>query len=62
MSAQIIELVSEDAVDKAWNAYAQEACKLVAEPSLIANRSFNEELARRHERWVRLFLIQDRCK
>jgi hypothetical protein len=59
MSAQIIPLVSEDAVNTSWEEYANTACRLILDPTLIADRAFNEELARKHSKWVRLFLRQE---
>jgi hypothetical protein len=60
MSAQILQLVSEQSVESAWASYAEKASQLVGNPSLIADRAFNEELARRHARWVKLFLVKER--
>ncbi len=59
MSAQILEIASESAVDSAWNDYADEARRLITNPELISNRVFNESLARKHRAWLRLFYIQD---
>lgn len=57
---QLIILASESAVDGAWTDYAREAARLADNPRLLCDRAFNEELTRRHERWRRLFLMQDR--
>jgi hypothetical protein len=62
LMGQVLQLVSEQSVDTAWEAYASKAVQLITEPSLIADRAFNEELARRHARWVKLFLVQERTQ
>jgi hypothetical protein len=62
MTAQVLQLVSEQSVDAAWEQYREVAAQLITEPSLIADRAFNEELARRHARWVKLFLVQERTQ
>lgn len=59
MSGQVIELASDRSVDAAWEAYAALARQLSDKPALIADRGFNEQMARAHERWRRLFAIQD---
>jgi hypothetical protein len=59
MSAQILSLASEAAVDSAWQSYVEEAARLADDPRLLCDRAFNEELTRRHERWRRLFLMQE---
>jgi hypothetical protein len=59
MSAQVIELASPTRVDLAWNEYAIEARRLVGNPELLADREFNEMLARKHKHWLRLFHMQD---
>jgi hypothetical protein len=56
---QVVHLASAQAVDDAWQAYVEQAALLVANPALLCNRAFNEECTRRHERWRRLFLIQE---
>lgn len=55
----VVPLVTESAVHQAWAAYADEAIKLAAQPDLLADREFNEKLTRLHERWKRLFLLQE---
>lgn len=55
----VIQLATEQSVDQAWNAYAEWARRLSDDHSLLADRSFNEEMARRHERWKRLFITQE---
>ena len=59
----VVELASVERVDQAWQLYADKAAELVDNPHLLCDRGFNEELARRHERWKRVFLIQEaeRC-
>lgn len=55
----VVQLVTEDAVDRAWTAYCDYARRLAAQPSLLCDRPFYEEMTRRHERWRRLFLLQE---
>lgn len=55
----VVPLASEQAVDQAWEVYREMAVRLMTDPQLRLDRSFNEELTRRHEKWKRLFLIQD---
>jgi hypothetical protein len=56
---QVIQLANEAAVDTAWESYAQAAGRLADNPRLLTDRAFNEELARLHERWKRLFLVSE---
>lgn len=56
---QVIQLVSEGAVDAAWSSYTEKAVLLADNPALLCDRRFNEELTRRHERWRKLFLLQE---
>lgn len=58
--ATVIPLVSPQAVDGAWDAYVALAVRLVDQPHLIADRSYNEAMARAHEKWKRLYLLQER--
>ena len=58
----IIELASESAVDAAWAAYSNKAVLLLDCPALLVDRQFNEELTRLHERWKKLFMIQEAAK
>lgn len=57
--SNVVELASEERVDEAWETYAAMARRLADDPKLLFDRDFNEGLARRHERWKRLFLMQD---
>jgi hypothetical protein len=50
----VIDLFGD--VDKAWDAYAEKARQIENSPRLLSDRQFNEELARLHERWRKLFL------
>ena len=58
-ASNVIALASEEAVDRAWRAYAEHVTRLRGDPTLLSDRAFNEESVRRHERWKRLFLIQE---
>lgn len=60
-AGNIIELASEAAVNAAWNEYAALAVQLRDDPHLLVDREFNKQMARAHEKWRRLFLIQDRA-
>lgn len=59
MSAQIIPIASVRSEDQAWDAYVEKAKLLADNPKLLLDRSFNEDLALRHERWRRLFLFNE---
>jgi hypothetical protein len=59
---QVIHLATEGAVDAAWTAYVEKAVLLAANPGLLCDRQFNEDLTRRHERWRRLFMLQEAAK
>lgn len=59
MSAEVIQIASDARVNEAWDAYAAEAVKLADDPALLINRAFNENLARLHRAWLRLFNMQD---
>lgn len=57
---QILSLApSPGAIDAAWDEYASKMQQLERDPKLLTNRQFNEETARLHERWRRLFLRTD---
>lgn len=56
---EVRNLVDQQSVDAAWLDYADDAKRLSVEPHLLADRAFNERLARKHERWRKLFLFQD---
>lgn len=55
----VVPLVRQSDVDEAWEVYCVLARQLAVTPHLIADRSYNEALARAHERWRRLFLAWD---
>jgi hypothetical protein len=59
MSAQILAFASDDAVNRAWNSYAEHGRKLLDDPRLLIDREFREELARRDDRWRKLFLARE---
>lgn len=62
MSAHnIIELGNVESVDTAWERYAEMARQIASDHTLLFDRTFNEELARRHERWKRLFMLGERA-
>lgn len=54
--SEVIPFVNQAQVDAAWAAYGALAHKMVAQPSLLADRPHMEEFNRAHERWKRLFL------
>lgn len=56
----VVQLASEERVDAAWDAYASMAARLSDDPKLLCDREFNQELARRHEHWKRLFMMGER--
>jgi hypothetical protein len=54
--ATVIPIVAKDAVEDAWEAYAALASQLIGQPHLIADRAYNEAMARAHDRWRKLYL------
>lgn len=58
-ASNVIELASPTAVDQAWNEYVVLALQLRQDHSLLSDRDFNQRMAKAHEKWRRLFLIQD---
>ena len=62
MTATIHPIVSQSAVDAAWNEYAVLAQQLADNHQLLSDRDYNERLARTHEKWRRLFLTDERQK
>lgn len=59
MSAQVIQLASVNQVDDAWNQYIEFARVLMEDHTKLCDRTFQEEFARRFERWRKLFTMQD---
>jgi hypothetical protein len=57
---EVLTFASDMAVDRAWDAYADMAKRLLDDPKLLIDREFREELARRDDRWRKLFLAQER--
>ena len=55
----IIELASPEAVDRAWEAFAELARDIVDDPRLLTDRAFYQEYLRRQERFRKLFLVQE---
>lgn len=55
MSADVIPIVRQEAVDAAWARFQAHSVQLVGNPRLYADRSFMEEMARREREWKRLF-------
>jgi hypothetical protein len=51
---QVIDMFGD--VDEAWGSYSAKARLLSDDPKLLCDRKFNEDLARLHERWRRLYL------
>lgn len=60
MSGNVIQIASESSVSEAWEAYAEMARRISSDSTLLFDRPFNEELARRHEKWRKLFLFGER--
>jgi hypothetical protein len=60
MSGSVIELITDAAVNEAWERYASLARRVGNDLSLLTDRPFQEELARRHDRFRRLYLLQGR--
>lgn len=56
---QVIQLVSERAVDAAWEELRHHSVRLVDNPRLLLDRDFVEEHTRLERRFKRLFLMQE---
>lgn len=57
--SNVIDLVSPERVDHAWESYRVLAARLRNAPELLLDRKFNEEMARAHERWRKLFMAME---
>jgi hypothetical protein len=55
MTATILDLVSKERVDSAWEALRVHSARLVDDPKLLLNREFMEEQARLQRTFQRLF-------
>lgn len=58
--SNVIPLVRQDAVDAAWYRFQAQSLRLGEKPSLMADRAFMEELARREREWKRLFWASEK--
>lgn len=56
---QVIQLVSETAVDAAWEQLRDHSKRLVDNPRLLLDRGFVEEHTRLERHFKRLFLMQE---
>ena len=56
---QVVTLASPRSIDEAWAQYQSLAIQIADDAHLLADRAFNEQLARAHERWRRLFLMAE---
>lgn len=61
MSAQIIPICDQSAVDFAWTEYAALAERAIAEPKLLTDRKFFEEFTRKEARFKQLFMARERA-
>jgi len=59
-SSNVVPLVTQATLTEAWEMYAEQARQVADDPRLLFDKGFNEELARRHDRWRRLFLASER--
>lgn len=59
MTAQVIHLASEEAVDRAWDEYCALVRQLTRDDSLRTNRAHNEKIIRAWNRWRDLFNMRD---
>ena len=57
---EVVAFVAPGAVDDAWEAYRAHTAKSFDDPALGLDRSYMEQRARLHAKWVRVFLIDDR--
>lgn len=51
----VVDLTDQEAC--AWGSYSEKAAELIDNHRLLLDRAFNEELERRRQRWLKLFLI-----
>jgi len=59
LTATIHPIVSQDAVDDAWEALVAHRAPLADNPRLLTDRGFMEKDVRLHERFRRLFLAME---
>jgi hypothetical protein len=59
MSAEVVQLVSPQTVERAWSDFVEYARDLVDDPRLITDRRFYAEYTRRHEKWKKLFMAME---
>lgn len=59
MTAAVIDLVSQERVDAAWDALRIHSARLVDDPKLLLDRAFMEEQTRLESRFKRLLLALD---
>lgn len=57
----VVPIAGERAVNEAWEDYAAMARRIGEDSNLLFDRSFNEQLARKHDRWRKLFLMGERA-
>jgi hypothetical protein len=55
-AGNVVELVSQQAVDQAWAALKAHNARLVETPSLATDRDFMQTQIRLHDRFSRLYL------
>jgi predicted component of type VI protein secretion system len=55
----VVNLISEQRVDKAWDDYTDYAKLLSENHSKLLDRGFHEEFTRRYDRWRKLFMMQE---
>lgn len=59
MSAEVLILANDAAVDRAWQAYSALAVQLIGHPEKLSDRPFMESLKRAERKWTRLFNMQE---
>lgn len=59
MTAQVIELASDAAVDRAWDDYCQLIREMWADDSLRTNLAHNQQIVRAWNRWRDLFNMRE---
>lgn len=62
MTAQVIELASKDRLAVAWVDYQSMAARAIAEPRLLIDRAFFNEMTLRKAKYERLFLASERAE
>jgi hypothetical protein len=59
MTAAVVDLVSQERVEEAWDALREHSARLIDEPKLLLDREFMEKQTRLERRFKRLLNAMD---